>query len=180
MIGLLRGRWRNGVVDVGGVGYVVASPEAFTDGQNVELVIHTVWRDTGPSLYGFTTNEACEVFEALCRVNRIGPAAALSVLRTLGTAAAVQAIRSGNAAAIAASPGVGKKSAELICTLANIPDHIQGDAPDDDIGDVIAALEALGYDTRSAREAVQTAGADGERDESELLRRALELLGAGR
>jgi Holliday junction DNA helicase RuvA len=181
MIGHLTGIWRDGVVDVNGVGYVVACPDTLTTGSTVALHVHTVWREQGVSLYGFVEPAGKAMFEALCKVNRIGPAAALSVLRTLGAGGCAAAIRDGDVARIAASPGVGKKSAELICTLCSVPDDVQTDSGDSRTSGVVDALCALGYDPSAARAAALAALANTpEGDESTLLRAALETLGGRR
>ena len=178
MIAALHGTWRDGVVHTGGVGYAVATAEHFSDGETVELHVTTIWRDSGPSLYGFTNISAQMVFNALCKVTRVGPTMAISVLRTLGASGCVAAIRDRDVKRIATAPGVGAKAAELIVNLAKIDDdlHIEEGGESSESFELIAALEALGYDRRDADLAVRGALDDGVVGEEEILKVALENL----
>jgi Holliday junction DNA helicase RuvA len=178
MIAALHGTWRGGVVHTGGVGYAVATAEHFADGTQVELHVTTIWRDSGPSLYGFTSTNTQEVFNALCKVTRVGPAMALSVLRTLGTSGCISAIRERDAKRIATAPGVGAKAAELIVNLTKLDDELSADdgGTDSEYLELVGALEALGYDRREADLAVRGAVDAGVAGEEEILKVALESL----
>jgi len=102
----------------------------------------------------------------------------MNVVRHLGVAGVVGAITNRDVERIAGSPGVGRKSAELICTLTVLPDTLLGSSESGGDGELIDALEGLGYERESAREALREARGDGVDGEQELLRRALDVLGA--
>ena len=90
MIGQLRGRLADKrpnqvLVDVGGVGYVVAVPlstyaaldELHTE---VTLLIHTHVREDALSLYGFLSSREKHLFEMLLSASGVGPTLALKIL----------------------------------------------------------------------------------------------------
>ena len=90
MIGQLRGRLADKrpnqvMVDVGGVGYLVAVPlstfaalgELHTE---VTLLIHTHVREDALSLYGFLSSREKHFFELLLGASGVGPSLALKIL----------------------------------------------------------------------------------------------------
>jgi holliday junction DNA helicase RuvA len=182
VIGRLRGVWNNGVVDTaGGVGYVVVLSHAPDEGADVDLVVSTHWREGGVSMYGFANSDERDVFDALCRVNRVGPAAAMSLVRTHGAGRCVAAVRAKDPSMLAGASGVGRKTAEMICTLATMPDHLSGEDGEVAGDDLVEALAAMGFDHDEARRALAGARNGGGEDEADVLRRALaDLSGAGR
>lgn len=107
------------VVDVSGVGYLVAVPQdalsQATLGDNAIYWISTVVREDAFLLYGFREPRQREAFDLLRSVSRIGPKHALAVLSTLSVNALAAAIASEDTAALARAPGVGKRSAQRIC-----------------------------------------------------------------
>ncbi len=113
----------------------------------------------------------------------MGPAVGLALLSNLSAGDLVQTIRLGNAAVLAKTPRVGKKTAERICVdLASSLDQFAGLAPSPaspirsqgPLEDIVVALTNLGFRESQAREAVQIAQQDGKsQDAQDLLRRAL-------
>lgn len=181
MIVQLRGTWQGAYVDVNGVGYDVEHCSALESGTMVDIVVRSVWRDgSGWTLFGFSSEIERELFDALCKVNRVGPNVAMSVLRTHGVAPVVSAIAAKDPKMLGKTPGVGPKTAELICGYAQLSDTLLA-AKDDGGGgdDVVDALVALGYDERGAREAVRSARASGGDDE-DVLRASLQIVRGAR
>src|ERR1700686_2171190 len=122
MIGQLRGmlagkRPNQGLVDVGGVGYLVQEPlstfaalgELHTE---VTLLIHTHVREDALALYGFVSSREKHLFELLISASGVGPSLALKILSGMSVEELVPAIRGGDLARLTRIPGVGRKTAE--------------------------------------------------------------------
>ncbi len=106
------------VVDVGGVGYLVAAtPSALRLGEGVsEVTLETYLhvREDVLQLYGFADAAERELFVQLLGVNGIGPKVALAVVSSAPAAELRRAIVVGDPARFQAIPGIGKKTAERI------------------------------------------------------------------
>src|SRR5438046_4256558 len=124
MIGQLRGRLADKrpnqvLVDVGGVGYIVAVPlstyaalgELHTE---VTLLIHTHVREDALSLYGFLSSREKHLFEMLLSASGVGPSLALQILSGMSAEELVPAIRGSDLGRLTRIPGVGRKTAERI------------------------------------------------------------------
>lgn len=180
MIGYLRGVSRGGgIVDVGGVGYLVRTVQDLPAGDEVELHVHTQVREDAITLFGFAEDRERALFETLLRVNGVGAGTVLALLRSLGSSGLVDAIRRKDAKALAAVKGVGPKLADKIILLTSLPDTGAGDTR---TGDVIAALTSLGWDRQAATGAATAAVAScgEEADDSALVAAAISFAGAGR
>ena len=196
MIGQLRGRLADKrpnqiMVDVGGVGYLVAVPlstyavlgELHTE---VTLLIHTHVREDAFSLYGFLSSRERHFFELLLGVSGIGPSLALKILSGMNVEELVPAIRSSDIARLSKTPGVGRKTAERM--VLELKDKLEAVTVAEDKqpasqagveADVTSALTNLGYDGRTAENAV----AEGKRavgiaSFEKLLKAALQELSA--
>src|ERR1700693_5176243 len=172
MIGQLRGRLADKrpnqvMVDVGGVGYLVAVPlstfaalgELHTE---VTLLIHTHVREDALSLYGFLSSREKHFFELLLGASGVGPSLALKILSGMSVEELVPAIRTGDLSRLTKIPGVGRKTAERM--VVELKDKLEAVAveaakpaaasPAGVEADVISALVNLGYDARAAENAV--------------------------
>jgi holliday junction DNA helicase RuvA len=204
MIGQLRGklaekRPNSVLVDVGGVGYVVAvslSTYARLGDLHAEvtLLIHTHVREDALALYGFISAREKQLFEMLISASGVGPSLALKILSGMSVEELVPAIRGSDLARLTKIPGVGRKTAERM--VVELKDRLEaisaevaagarpkaataGGGVTDAEADVISALVNLGYDGRTAEDAV----ADGKRQAGganfeKLLRAALHALTA--
>lgn len=182
MIGRLRGTYRDGVVDTaGGVGYTVAVCSRPTNDTDVDLYISTIWRDSGVTLYGFDTPFEREVFDALCRVNRVGPGMAMALLRTHGAGGVVGAVRRGDPAALKGAPGVGAKTCDVICALLQVEAHWGDDAGGATThgDDLLDALTDMGFDADAARRVLEQARRGHPGDEAAVLLCAIACLQHG-
>src|SRR5262252_3771470 len=196
MIGQLRGRLADKrpnqvMVDIGGVGYLVAVPlstyavlgELHTE---VTLLIHTHVREDQFALYGFLSSREKYFFELLIGVSGIGPSLALKILSGMTVEELVPAIRSGDIARLSKTPGVGRKTAERM--VVELKDKLEAvvvseeKAPASVAGveaDVVSALTNLGYDGRQAESAVaEGKRAAGSTSFEKLLKAALQALSA--
>jgi holliday junction DNA helicase RuvA len=197
MIGLLRGRLlekrpNQVILDVGGVGYLVAIPLSTFAAigelhAEVTLLIHTHVREDALSLYGFLSQREKHFFELLLGASGVGPSLALKILSGMNVDKLVPAIRTGDLAKLTKIPGVGRKTAERMVVelkdkLEAVTIEAEKPAPASPAGveaDVKSALINLGYDDRSADAAV----AEGKREAGtsnfeKLLRAALGTLTA--
>jgi len=146
----------------------------------VLLHTHHVVRDDDQSLYGFETRDELVLFEMLITVSGVGPKAGMALLTTSRPADIAAAIASGDAAALARAPGVGKKTAErLIVDLKGKMGRVSGDglsaAPTDD--DAHAALVALGYTPSEAATALRNAPPKGRASTEDRVSAALRAAG---
>lgn len=171
------------IVDVRGVGYKVFVPR-HPAADSVTLHTHHVVREDAQQLYGFETREELALFELLITVSGVGPRAALSLLSTARPAQLASAIASGDVAALARAPGVGKKTAErLIVDLKTKVarggvEHEASGVPVDD--EAAAALQALGYTAGEALAALRAAPPAGKVSTEERVTAALRTAGRAR
>ena len=150
-------------VTVGGVTLQVfvpsnAIPPLGMVGDSVSL--HTLLRirDEQPTLYGFPDDASLQLFGLLTSVSGVGPRLALALLSALDAASLQLAVATGDAAALSAAPGVGRRTANrIILELRGKVDAIESDgvavAASGGDGEVIAALAALGYSAAEAKAA---------------------------
>lgn len=180
MIVKLCGIWQDGYVDVKGVGYSVETTQELEIGVKVDLYIRSVWREnSGWSFYGFATEAERRCFDSMCKVHRVGPSAACAILRTNGLETTIAAIAAKNPELLSKTPGVGKKTAEQICTQASLDEdllHLSKEVVFEPKDDVVEALVSLGYDEKRANEAVKEARKNSQ-DEEDVLREALRIAG---
>jgi Holliday junction DNA helicase RuvA len=129
------------IVDVGGVGYLVAAsartlralPAA---GEAVSLVIETQVREDAIRLFGFLTTAERDWFRLLQSVQGVGAKVALGILGALPGDALSSAIARQDKAMMARAPGVGPKLA------ARLVLELKDKAPSLGIGDFAAPAEA--------------------------------------
>jgi Holliday junction DNA helicase RuvA len=197
MIGLLRGRLLDKrpnqvILDVGGVGYLVAVPLSTFAAlgelhAEVILLIHTHVREDALALYGFLSQREKHLFELLLGASGVGPTLALKILSGMNVEELVPAIRTGDLARLTRIPGVGRKTAERM--VVELKDKLEAmaieaekPAPASPAGveaDVKSALINLGYDERTAESAVADAKREaGTASFEKLLREALATLSA--
>jgi holliday junction DNA helicase RuvA len=175
------------VLDVGGVGYLVAAtPSALRKGGTgeeitVETYLHV--REDAMQLYGFADRGERELFTQLLTVNGVGPKVALAIVSGSPAEELRRAIVREDTARFQAIPGIGKKTAERI--VLELKEKIGsaevtplgGGAPDEH---VVArdALVELGYSIVDAERAL--AETDAAAPPAERVRQALRLIAGGR
>jgi holliday junction DNA helicase RuvA len=199
MIGLLRGRLLDKrpnqvILDVGGVGYLVAVPlstfAALGDlHAEVTLLIHTHVREDALALYGFLSAREKHLFELLLGASGVGPTLALKILSGMNVEELVPAIRSGDLGRLTKIPGVGRKTAERMVvelrdkleSIALATEKLTPSSPAGVEADVKSALLNLGYDERTADSALAEAKREaGTSNFEKLLRVTLTALSAPR
>jgi Holliday junction DNA helicase RuvA len=185
------------ILENGGVGYEVFLPLSTfyalpEENEEVSLHIHTHVREDAITLFGFMSRVEKTLFLLLVSVSGIGPRLAVNILSGIGPKELLEAMASGDAARLQAIPGVGKKTSERIAlelkdrAMSLKSDHYgeETHAPevpaprrDAALEDAISALVNLGYPPRSAKLAVEKAGAKvGNEPLEMLIKESLRLL----
>jgi len=104
------------LIDVGGVGYLVAATPRVTgkigEETTVETYLHV--REDALQLYGFATADERELFELLLGVSGIGPKVALAIVSGSPPAELRRAIARDDLARFEAIPGIGRKTAQRV------------------------------------------------------------------
>ena len=143
-------------------------------------------------LFGFLTRDDLDIFKLVIGVSGIGPKGGLNILACMTPDELRFAIMSGDAKAISAAPGIGKKTAEkLILELrdkVDIEDVLEHAAHGDDTPSVragdaesgmqaeaVQALVALGYGNAESLRAVRRTSPDCASVE-DILKEALKYL----
>jgi Holliday junction DNA helicase RuvA len=163
------------VIDVAGVGYLVAASTRTLSALGAigdEVVLHTEMQvsDDAIRLIGFATAEERDWFRLLTSVQGVGARVALAILSALTGDELHRAIMSGDKAMVARSQGVGPKLAQrIVVELKGKPisdgpvvvSHGQAAAPAQPAvtlaGEAVAALMGLGVAEVLARRAVDQA-----------------------
>jgi Holliday junction DNA helicase RuvA len=163
------------VVEVGGIGYrVFAAPAvlaAAVPGTRLKLYTHHLVRQDLQALYGFRTADELGFFGLLLTVTGVGPKVALAIVGSRPVTELQLAILADDQAMLTAIGGVGKRLAARIVlelkekvaaagTAAAVAGAGRGGVGGPSEGEVVAALQALGYTLAEAREAAR-AGAAG-------------------
>jgi Holliday junction DNA helicase RuvA len=162
------------LIDVGGVGYLVAATPRVTArvGEEATVEIHTHVREDALQLYGFASTEERDLFELLLGVSGIGPKVALAIVSGSPPAELRRAIARDDLARFEAIPGIGRKTAQRV--VMELKDKLGAPELAAPIGvglEARDALVALGWNVIDADRAL------GEIDESlsveEQVRQAL-------
>ena len=151
------------VIDVGGVGYLVAaSSRTLRDlvaGGPATMLIETIVREDAIALYGFLETAERDWFRILTTVQGVGARVALSILSTLAPDEIARAIAAQDRATLSRPAGVGPKLAARLATelkdkaaafgVAPAAAAAAVDAPAGSPGsineDAVSALVNLGY-----------------------------------
>ncbi len=160
--GIIRGSVRGAlIIDVHDIGYrVFTTPATLAgarEGDTLAVWTHLAVRENAHELFGFETKEELQWFELLLTVSSVGPRSALAVLNAVDIATLENAITRNDASSLARAFGIGKKTAEKI--VLELREKVgsadeKSSVPGSD-GDVIDALEGLGYSVKEARDAVR-------------------------
>ena len=185
------------VVETGGIGYhIYTTGQTFSRlpslGDEVKIYTYLYIREDAMLLYGFCSKDELRVFKLLLGVSGIGPKGALAILSVMTTDDLRFAVLSGDAKAISAAPGIGKKTAEkLIIELKdklNLEEVLENKANGDGFqesntsggtseiqSEAVQALVALGYGSTESLRAVKKVSAECETVE-DVLKAALKNL----
>jgi Holliday junction DNA helicase RuvA len=162
------------VIEVGGIGYrVFTSPSVVASavpGSRLKLHTYHLVREDQQALYGFRSVEELGFFTLLLTVTGVGPKVALAIVGSRPTPDLQLAIMQQDQAVLVSIPGIGKKLAERVIfelkekvaaagVAAGVAaSALAGGAASE--GEIVAALQALGYSLAEAREASRAALAE--------------------
>lgn len=170
MINYLRGTLRYKsptfiIVEAGGLGYKINLPLPSYDllpaeGQEIKIDTYLHWREDGPSLYGFLSQEERDFFLLLISISKIGPKSALRMLSSISSSEFKKAIQREDLTTLTEVPGIGKKTAQRL--ILELKGRIKGEGgieagKEELVKDALSALVSLGYTRSEARKAIKEA-----------------------
>lgn len=156
------------VIEVGGIGYrVYVAPAVISSapaGGKLKLHTYHLVREDQQALFGFRNAEELGFFNLLLTVTGVGPKVAMAIVGSRPTADLQLAILQQDQAVLVSIPGIGRKLAERIIfelkekvSAAGIAAGTSAAVSTASEGEVVAALQALGYSLGEAREASRLA-----------------------
>jgi Holliday junction DNA helicase RuvA len=162
------------IVDIKGVGYQIFIPLSTfyrlpDEADTVSLHVYTHVRQDTLQLFGFQTEMEKQIFLLLISVSGIGPRVALNILSGMGFEELLSAIVRADSERISTIPGVGKKTSQRIILelkekASKLAEGIEEVAEqrieirDREIyEDALSALINLGYPSKAAKKAIETA-----------------------
>ena len=167
--------------------FVPANSEIYkrVEGSEVELYTSMMVREDAMNLYGFSNKDERRLFELLITVNGVGAKAGMSIMSTLSPTELKLAIAAGDAKAISAANGIGKKTAERIILELKDKVEMPTSLPEmegvvaatysDERNEAVNALIALGYSKNEAASAIGSVAENGLTCE-EYIKKALKNL----
>lgn len=179
------------VIDVNGVGYAVGiSSQTFValppTGANVFLYTYHHITETEQRLFGFLDRNEKTLFELLITVKGVGPKLALTILSGMPASEIVGSISRQDAAMLARTPGIGKKTAERMVLELRDKVSVSGGTATaggssistGSAAEAASALESLGFKRIDAENAISKVLKDNDAtlETGEVVRKALQLL----
>ena len=175
------------IVNVGGIGFQVYAPTSTLSalgriGEDIKLYTHLHLREDNVALYGFSSTEELELFQALIGVSGLGPKLALAMLSAMSVEQLTTAIVTGSTDLLTTIPGIGKKVASRL--ILELKEKIGAGwitTPATQLAqentDVLAALISLGYSAADATKAVASLPASSDLSLEEKIKLALQYFG---
>lgn len=179
------------IIEAGGIGYKIfmslKSIESLGEiGNTVKVYTHYYVREDNISLYGFTSNEELRMFELLLSVSGIGAKSAIAMLSEISPSSFALAVISNDVSKLVKIPGIGNKTAARI--ILELKDKLKTEETiqaseeievaikeDSKNGEVIAALQVLGYTRKEIDKALEKIDMDSTGIE-DAIKQALKLL----
>lgn len=179
------------IIETGGIGYKIfmslKSIESLGEiGNTVKVYTHYYVREDNISLYGFTSNEELRMFELLLSVSGIGAKSAIAMLSEISPSSFALAVISNDVSKLVKIPGIGNKTAARI--ILELKDKLKTEETiqaseeievaikeDSKNGEVIAALQVLGYTRKEIDKALEKIDMDSTGIE-DAIKQALKLL----
>jgi len=155
-------------------------------GRSARVYVYLYHRDDQMRLYGFSQSLERNVFLDLLKVEGVGPRQALKILSGVEVGRFIDALEGEDLELLSTIPGVGKKTAQKIMLKLKGKLKVASPAGISLEDDIINALVGMGFDRRSAKNAVGTAARtlrerelNSEELERELFKSALAQLSGG-
>ena len=151
----------------GGIEWEIAMPATdmgFLPPRGEEYRVFT-WlyhREDQMRLFGFADETRRNTFLELLKVEGIGPKGAIKIMGGIGQDDLEKALEAGDLARLEAVPGLGKKTAQkmLLALKGKLVHAPASSSASSEYGNLVDALVSLGYDKRSASEAISKAEKD--------------------
>jgi Holliday junction DNA helicase RuvA len=158
------------IIDVNGVGYLVQinlkTANDLAVGRDIQIYTSMVVRDDAMLLYGFLSETERELFGLIQTVSGFGPKVAMAVTQAMSIEDLASAIHAKDDEAIAAIPGIGKKSAQRLILELSGKLEITKSAKNNLAGswrdELFEALLGLGFTRRQAESALNQLSANRE------------------
>jgi Holliday junction DNA helicase RuvA len=157
-------------------------PKAGEEGRIFTWLYH---REDQMKLFGFESEGRRATFLELLKVEGIGPKGALKIMGGIGQEELEKALETEDLPRLEAVPGLGKKTAQKMILALKGKLASRREVSETPYGDLAEALAGMGYDRRSAAEALAKAERElppdvkGEEREKILFREAIVYLGQG-
>ena len=138
------------VLEVNNIGYLiyVANPYSYEIGKDYKVYLYNNVKEDVNSLYGFKDSEQLELFLRLINVKGLGPKLANTFFATGSVSGIVDAINRENILYLTKYPKIGEKLAkQMILDLKGKIDIEVDENVSDNMDDLVAVLESLGYKT---------------------------------
>lgn len=157
-----------------------------SEGENLELLIHTIVKDDAIDLYGFENENELNVFEKLITVSGVGPKSALNMLSVSSVSNIAFAVENNDLNMLSGAPGIGKKTCEkiIIELKGKLSEFIKNEKIDKKLkeeSDARLALYSLGYDEKDINNTINNIKNEKEIDflklnASQIIKHALRVL----
>lgn len=128
-------------------------------GEEGHVFLWLYHREDQMRLFGFATEERRDTFLELIKVEGIGPRQATKILSGIGQDELEQALETEDIARLELVPGLGKKTAQkmILALKGKLAQPLAMTAAASAHDELVNALADMGYDKRTAAEAVETA-----------------------
>ncbi len=165
------------VIERTGIGFDIQVPFSTSRqlspiGEEVKVLCHLQWREDGPQLFGFATEEERSLFRILTKVNKVGPKLAINIMSASSPESLVAMILGENTTGLTALKGVGPKLASRLIVELKEPIAKLGLATGDEgqqhatghsttlpfEAEVRDALENLGYTSKEISQSLKRVG----------------------
>ncbi|GHV95978.1 Holliday junction ATP-dependent DNA helicase RuvA [Spirochaetia bacterium] len=153
-------------LETGGVEWEIAMPasdlEGIPHGGECRVFTWLYHREDQMRLYGFADETRRNTFLELLKVEGIGPKGALKIMGGIGQEELERALENEDLARLEAVPGLGKKTAQkMLLSLKGklVRSPATQAMPVTPYNDLVLALAEMGYDKRTAAEALAKADA---------------------
>ncbi len=134
------------------------------------FLITEIIKENEYTLYGFLEKEEKKLFDALLKINGVGPKAALGIISTMTPGEFIEAVQNSDINALKKVPGIGPKSAKRIIIEMG---EFEAESLNNELTQAIIALENLGFKKTDILKALQGESGNVE----ELIKKALKRLG---
>ena len=150
---------------VGQISYEVNVPNGalYREGDDATVYIHLHWnQESGPTLYGFSSEDDRAIFRAAISCTGVGPKVGLAILADIGVQGFLGAVQAGDERALSKVSGIGPKRAEqMLVQLRHKVMKLMDAGFGSDVGQVVhhwqslrEALESLNYSRTEVTRAI--------------------------